>query len=326
MAVLGPASVKAVHFVVYYTRMKILIASPSSMVANELKDILESADHSCIVPADRRKTVEDVYINSPDLIVLDVAMTRPSVYTMMKQIKAAPSTRDIPVLIIASVRSMVKIRKCFNMGAYDYISRPFFTEEILSRIRNIAYVADKMKEVEKLLVRDYLTGLYNRKFFMERLFEEIAWSDRYSEPLSFIILDIDHFKKINDTYGHSCGDEVLRELALVLGGMLRAHDVLARYGGEEFVVLLSNTTTRDAYAIGEKLRAGVEGSHFYCDEKKTRLPVTISLGVATTDESHNISFETLIKMADEALYQAKAAGRNRVFSAGGKGLIKQNEG
>jgi two-component system cell cycle response regulator len=258
--------------------------------------------------------------------MLDVALTRPSVYSILTKLKAAPSTWDIPVLIIAPVRGVASVKRCFNLGAYDYIYTPFFREAILARVRNISYVANKLKEFGKLLVRDYLTGLYNRKFFMERMLEEIAWADRYGEPLSFIILDIDHFKKINDTHGHSCGDEVLKELARVLTGMLRAHDVLARYGGEEFVVLLSNTAPDDAFSIGEKLRAGVEESDFYCDEKGTRLPVTISVGVATTEISHDISYAALIKQADEALYKAKAAGRNRVVSARPAGLLMQDEG
>jgi diguanylate cyclase (GGDEF)-like protein len=306
--------------------MKILIATSSKRVVQELRAILEAVGHKCVISGDSSKTVEDVYINSPDMIMLDVAISHPSVHAMLIKIKAAPSTRDIPILVIAATRSTARITKCFKLGAYDYISRPFFREEILSRIRNIGYVSEKMKEVEKLLVRDYLTGLYNRKFFMERFLEEIAWADRYCEPLSFIILDIDHFKKINDTYGHSCGDEVLRQLAQVLTGLLRAHDVLARYGGEEFVVLLSNTTSDDAHAIGEKLRAGVEESDFHCDDNKTKLPVTISVGIATTEEMHDISFEALINRADEALYQAKDMGRNRVFSARSAGPSMQNEG
>jgi diguanylate cyclase (GGDEF)-like protein len=119
---------------------------------------------------------------------------------------------------------------------------------------------------------------------------------------------------------------VLKYLAQVLGGLLRAHDVLARYGGEEFVVLLSNTTSDDAYAIGEKLRVGVQESDFHCGDNTNKLFVTISLGIATTEEIHDISPETLINRADEALYQAKAAGRNRVFSARSGGPAVQNEG
>jgi diguanylate cyclase (GGDEF)-like protein len=204
--------------------------------------------------------------------------------------------------------------KCYSLGAYDYISRPFFREEVLARIRNIGYVSEKIKEFEKLLVRDYLTGLYNRKFFMERLHEELTWAGRYSEPLSFIILDIDHFKKINDTYGHSCGDEVLKRLSKTLVESLRAHDVVARYGGEEFVVLLANTGPDDAITVGEKLRVAVQETEFYCGEDTAKLPVTISIGISSTDGDFDPVADSLIIRADHALYEAKAAGRNRVIS------------
>jgi len=305
--------------------MKILIATCSRDLSGELCEILKAESHECVVSEDPSRTIEDVYVNSPGMIMLDVSLSSPSVCDLLAKLKAAPSTRDIPVLIIATRRSMSRITKCYELGAYDYISVPFFRAEILSRMHNIAYISEKMQEVEKLLVRDYLTGLYNRKFFMERFNEEIAWASRYSEPLSFIILDIDHFKKINDTYGHSCGDEVLRQLAGTLGGLLRAHDVLARYGGEEFVILLSNTTPDDAHGIGEKLRVGVQETEFYCESVAGRLPVTISLGVATAEDIMELSTESLINRADAALYTAKAAGRNRVMSAPSLAQVLQDE-
>jgi two-component system cell cycle response regulator len=242
------------------------------------------------------------------------------------KLKSAPSTRDIPVLIIASKRYVSRLTRCYELGAYDYISMPFFPAEIISRMRNIGYVTEKMAEVEKLLVRDYLTGLYNRKFFMERLHEEISWASRYMEPLSMIILDIDHFKKINDTYGHSCGDEVLKRLAGSLYGMLRAQDVLARYGGEEFVVLLSNTSAEDVFEIGEKLRAGIQATEFFFNSREGRIPVTISVGVATAVDSSELEAEALINRSDAALYEAKAGGRNRVVSAAGSGQVIKNAG
>jgi two-component system cell cycle response regulator len=306
--------------------MKILIATSKPEVAQELCDILKAESHECVVSEDGVKTIDAVYVNSPALIMLDVALSSPSVCDLVTKLKSAPSTRDIPILIIASRRYVSRISKCYSAGAYDYISRPFFPAEIFARIHNIGYVADKMNEVEKLLVRDYLTGLYNRKFFMERFMEELAWAARYQEPLSFIILDIDHFKKINDTQGHSCGDDVLKQLATTLTGLLRAHDVLARYGGEEFVVLLSNTTAEDAYSIAEKLRAGVQADKFHCSPMGSRLPVTISLGVATAEDIIDLSAESLINRADAALYKAKAAGRNQVMSATSAGQVVPDAG
>jgi two-component system, cell cycle response regulator len=305
--------------------MKILIATTSAAVAQDLRVLLEREGHEIVVSPVSGKVIDEVYINTPDLLFLDIALSRPSVCDMVSKLKSAPSTRDIPILIISGKRSFKKVARCYKLGAYDYISKPFFKEEIMARMGNIGYVSEKMKEVEKLLVRDYLTGIYNRKFFMERLMEELAWADRYHEPLSFIILDIDHFKKINDTYGHSCGDVVLKQLAQILTSVLRAHDVLARYGGEEFVILLSNTNEQEAFTIGEKLRNAVQAEDFYCEEGSRKLPITISLGVATAADMNNLSPESLINRADAALYQAKAGGRNRVVSdeGGGPGTVHE---
>jgi diguanylate cyclase (GGDEF)-like protein len=306
--------------------MKILIATTSAAVAQDLCAILERDGHVIVVSTVSSKVIDDVYVNTPDILFLDIAVSRPAVCDIVSKLKSAPSTREIPILIITGKRSLKKMAKCYGLGAYDYISMPFFTEEIKARMGNIGYVSEKMKEVEKLLVRDYLTGLYNRKFFMERFMEELAWAARYLEPLSFIILDIDHFKKINDTYGHSCGDEVLKQLAQTLTSVLRAHDVLARYGGEEFVVLLSNTNEEEAGAIGEKLRNSVQAAEFYCEEGLKQLPVTISLGLATTVDMNDLTPEHLINRADAALYQAKAAGRNRVVFAKSGGSVTVHEG
>ncbi|HTZ18592.1 MAG TPA: diguanylate cyclase, partial [Dissulfurispiraceae bacterium] len=309
-----------------YRTMKILIAAGPLHTVTELQAILNEEGHECFVVEDSHKVVETVYVELPELVMLDITLSRPSSIEMLLQLKSAPSTRDIPVFIILSGKSVRKMAKCYEFGAYDYISRPFFREEVIARTRNIGYVCDKMKEVEKLFVRDYLTGLYNRKFFMERLDEELAWAGRYGEPLSFVILDIDHFKKVNDTYGHSCGDEILVQLSKTLGPALRAHDILARYGGEEFVVLLANTDIDAAVTVAEKLRAAVQENDFFCPDMSIALPVTISVGVACTDGNFDITPDSLIKRADGALYEAKAAGRNRVKCHNETGKAVDHEG
>ena len=303
-----------------------MIATKGVNTAAELRDILLEEGHDCVTVGESCKAIDAIYHETPEMVMLDATLSKPTATEILLKLKAAPSTRDIPVIIIASGNSVNKIAKCYDLGAYDYISKPFFREEIVARLRNIGYVCEKMKELEKLLVRDYLTGLYNRKFFMERLVEELAWSGRYSEPLSFIILDIDHFKKINDTYGHSCGDEVLRQLSKTLVAALRAHDVVARYGGEEFVVLLADTNNDDAITVAEKLRVAVQEGDFYCEDDSGRLPVTISLGVATTNSNFDLLPDNLITRADQALYEAKAAGRNRVMSSIATGETRLHEG
>ena len=292
-----------------------MVATKAVNAAMELRSILQEEGHNCVTIEESSKIIDAIYHETPEMIMLDIGLTKPSSLDILTKLKSAPSTRDIPVIIITAEKSVHKMAKCYSFGAYDYISVPFFREEVIARIRNIGYVCEKMKEFEKLLVRDYLTGLYNRKFFMERLGEELAWAGRYGEPMSFIILDIDHFKKINDTYGHSCGDEVLRQLSKILVITLRAHDVVARYGGEEFVVLLANTGPEEAITVAEKLRVAVQENDFFCEEDRVKLPVTISIGLSSTDGNSDPVPDSLIIRADHALYEAKATGRNKVMSS-----------
>ncbi|MBI4954223.1 MAG: diguanylate cyclase [Myxococcales bacterium] len=159
-------------------------------------------------------------------------------------------------------------------------------------------------------LRDPLTRAYNKKYFLDSIATEVSYAKRHETPLSLIMFDLDHFKRVNDTYGHPAGDQVLIEIAAVVQGMLRAEDVFARYGGEEFVVVLRGITLANAGLLAERLRAAVEVAPIVSDGK--RLPVTVSVGVACF-EPHQEDPRGLIAAADEALYAAKHAGRNRVM-------------
>lgn len=164
-------------------------------------------------------------------------------------------------------------------------------------------------------LRDPLTKVYNKKYFLDQLGTEVSYAKRHSTPLSLLIFDLDHFKNINDTYGHVAGDQVLIELAQLVQGMLRSEDVFARYGGEEFVVILRGINIEDAGLLAERLRAAVEERAFMFDDRK--LPVAVSGGVAAYDEELSDPL-ALVEAADEALYAAKKAGRNRVLVNHGK--------
>lgn len=292
--------------------MKILIADNTNDTKNVLGKILLDGGYECVFVENSSEVIDMVYAELPDIIILDAKLSRPGSLEILSQLKSAPSTRDIPVILIASKRSLPRLSKGYELGAYDYISRPFFKQEILARISNITFAYDRVKELEKLLDRDYLTGLYNRRFFMERFLEEMAWSVRYKEPLSIMMLDIDFFKKINDTHGHGCGDEILKQISSALLSVLRAEDIVARYGGEEFIILLPNTNHEGALTAAEKLRTTVQDKNFLCEGGDIRLSVTISIGVTTYNGETELSPDRLIGQADGALYSAKESGRNRV--------------
>ncbi|PIR20181.1 MAG: GGDEF domain-containing protein [Deltaproteobacteria bacterium CG11_big_fil_rev_8_21_14_0_20_47_16] len=170
------------------------------------------------------------------------------------------------------------------------------------------------KELYKMAVLDPATALYNKRYFLERFTEEFSLAKRSKSPLSILIMDIDFFKKVNDTYGHLAGDLVLQQVGQLLKKLTRYEDVVARYGGEEFIVLLRGNGEDAAYLMAERIRKSIESSHFEFEGKQ--IPVTVSLGLCalpTTDE--NITTEAMIKIADERLYHSKESGRNRVTRA-----------
>ncbi len=168
---------------------------------------------------------------------------------------------------------------------------------------------------------DTLTAVNNRRFFDQRLGEEVAHAIREQQPLSCLLLDIDHFKQINDRYGHQMGDRVLMEVASLIRAQMRGNDVLARYGGEEFAALLSQTCNAAAMEVAERIRGSIAARGFGLERDAPGFGVTISIGIATLDpgsldQTHPVSGEFLVGQADKALYDAKAGGRNRVISSG----------
>ncbi|HAK88781.1 MAG TPA: diguanylate cyclase response regulator [Nitrospiraceae bacterium] len=297
--------------------MKVLIADNAEDTKSVLGGILLGKDYECVFVENNADIIEKVYTEVPDIVILDTKPAGPSGLEILKKLKSAPSTRDIPVVLIASKKSQSKLAKGYELGAYDYISRPYFKEELTARLSNITFACERVKELEKLLDRDYLTGIYNRRFFMERFHEELSWSSRHSEPISLMMLDIDHFKKINDTYGHGCGDEILKQIANTMTAVLRIEDVVARYGGEEFIILLPNTDSEGVLTAAEKLRAAVHDKDFSCENGSTRIQVTVSIGVtayAPDNECIYLPPDRVIGQADTALYTAKEQGRNRVVA------------
>ena len=182
---------------------------------------------------------------------------------------------------------------------------------ILIGLFDITIQKQAEEEFKNKAITDELTGLYNRRFLDERINEEIQHSDLYNEPISMIILDLDHFKHINDTWGHPVGDEVLKQTAKIASSIIRKSDVLFRLGGEEFLVLMPQTTTNDALVVAENIRETLDKNSDPIAGK-----ITASFGVAEKMKSE--SFNSFYKRVDKALYHAKEGGRNRVVSSDDK--------
>jgi diguanylate cyclase (GGDEF)-like protein len=240
---------------------------------------------------------------SPDLILLDVEMPDVNGFEVCRRLKADPCTSSIPVIFLSGACSTEEKIKGLDLGAADYITKPFDPAELRARVR----VSLRTKYLLDLLSRkamiDGLTGLWNRAYFDQRLPAEVALSERSGRPLACLMVDIDRFKQVNDRHGHPFGDEVLREVARALGEGCRSHDVVCRYGGEEFAVLLPDTAPDQSAALAERLRASVAA--LVLKHGKEAVPVTCSIGAGPN-----------VDAADRALYDAKYGGRNRVVLSG----------
>lgn len=288
----------------------------------------------------------------PDLILLDIMMPEMDGYEVCQKLKENELTKDIPVIFISAIDATSDKVKAFELGAVDYITKPFHTEEILARVnthislrrtqklleeeieRRKAY-EEELKSIslnyQKMATQDFLTGVSNRRHFIERAEEELSRAKRYNHPLNFMMMDIDHFKNINDTYGHQAGDQILKNVAVTCLDNLRVHDLFGRIGGEEFSALLVETSFNDALLVAERIRKSVEESTWHIDNKAVNCTISIGISELNINMEHlndndnnfsiedNLAFEVnkdsqtldeLMSKADEALYIAKSSGRN----------------
>jgi len=252
----------------------------------------------------------------PDLVLLDVMMPDLDGYEVCRRLKQDPRTRHVPVIFVTAKSEAEDEERGLNLGAVDYVTKPFHLSIVLARIRNHIQLKRQADLLERLALLDGLTGIANRRRFDETLVDEWKRAERSGEALALIMLDIDHFKLFNDHYGHGAGDDCLRRVAAVMQEEIcRPGDLAARYGGEEFVALLPATEGEGARAVAGRLRARIEALHLPHSQSPTSTWVTASLGVASCRPQRDRLPQTLTELADRMLYQAKAAGRNRLILA-----------
>jgi len=245
-----------------------------------------------------------------DLILLDIMMPDMDGFEVCEKLKENPKTKDIPVIFITAKTDETSIVKAYDIGGADYITKPFLPKELFSRIKKELQIQDMLNELKLLASTDPMTKLYNRRYFSKISQHSLDLAKREKKALSLIMIDIDKFKNVNDTYGHHIGDEVIIHLANQIRSRKRKSDISARFGGEEFVILLPNTNIDGAKIVAENLRKSIEDAIVICDG--TTVHYTISLGVSQIDLDANQNIEDGLKNADDALYEAKEAGRNRV--------------
>ncbi len=258
---------------------------------------------------------------SPDLILLDVGLPNLDGFQVCRKLKEHPATRNIPIIFLTGETTMEAKVRGLDMGAVDYVTKPFEQTELRARVR----AGLRTKRLQDLLERksflDGLTGLWNRPYLDQRLVSELNLSQRYARPLGLMMVDIDHFKLVNDTYGHLFGDIVLQGVAEELRGYARRSDLVARYGGEEFGLLLTDTPLSSGVYVAERLRASVEAREFEVRGKS--VTVTASFGLGCTENIiGEITPQSLIDAADRALFASKDAGRNCVHMCKGDKLTR----
>jgi diguanylate cyclase (GGDEF)-like protein len=290
-------------------RQRVLIIDDAPEVHELVTTTLASDGVDVVSAYDGPSGVKEAKAIQADLILLDIDMPNSDGFETCRQLKADIDTLAIPIIFLTVVTDIAEKIKGLDLGAMDYVTKPFDQAELRARVRSALRTKHLMDLLAQRAKVDGLTGLWNRSFFEERLDAELALARRTGRPVACIMLDVDHFKRINDRFGHTAGDMALRAVAQVMRANCRIEDVVCRWGGEEFVVLCPNTDCNSAVIAAERLRRVIAASEPRCGEDT--IPLTASLGVADIANSGDSS---LVLAADKALYEAKNSGRNAVRS------------
>jgi len=308
----------------YDSKKRLLVVDDHEDNVEVLRARLEARGYEVRGANDGQAALDVVEHWIPDLILLDVMMPKVDGLEVVRRIKANDALPFIPVIMQTALDSTERMVAGFEAGADDYVTKPINFAELEARVKSLLRIkalqealAERERELsemnDKLLhisLTDGLTGIDNRRSLEQRLHEMFEHSYRLHEPISCVMCDIDHFKKVNDTYGHQAGDEVLKQFAGILKSEAREIDRVGRYGGEEFLLLLPGTVLDSAVTFADRLRACVEEHTFTYDGGT--LKRTMSCGVASWPHPRVADAEAMLRSADDALYVAKELGRNRV--------------
>jgi len=279
-------------------------------------EILEQIGYETTFATGGKKALERLETVKPDLILLDLMMPDMGGLEVCQILKADPRYQKIPVIFLTASNEQENLIDAFEKGAVDYVTKPFHSAELLARVRThleLKQARDDLQEayevLERLVVVDPLTGIANRRAIDTFAQEEYERAQRYKTDFSVLMIDLDYFKKVNDTYGHYIGDECLKIVAEKLDNSLRTVDQFGRFGGEEFVAILPETNLAEAIKVAERLR--IEVNQLVPDIKDFSTSLSVSIGVSAFEEKDQVLMDIFIR-ADQALYEAKAMGRNLV--------------
>lgn len=291
-------------------KRKILVVDDNKLNIRILTDILEKEGYDVYPFSDGTLVMKEVLSIHPDAILLDIIMPKIDGLDVCKALKSTDETKSIPVIMVTSITDGAVLRKAFDIGAFDYIKKPFDQIEIIARLNSALRFYDQQKQLEVLAMRDGLTDLYNHRMIMELLENECSKAMHLGHPIAFMMFDIDNFKRINDTYGHNAGDFILHDTAKVLKSTSNATDLIGRYGGEEFCIILADQPLESVLSLSEKLRHSIEIHNFVVDD--ATIHITTSIGISYREPTSEFTHNDYVIAADQNLYKAKKNGRNRV--------------
>jgi diguanylate cyclase (GGDEF)-like protein len=296
----------------------ILLAEDSMVIRAVLRRYLEAEGYAVVEAEDGQAAIDLCHLAPPDTVLLDIEMPGLNGHQVLAHLKADDELKDIPVVFLTGKAGGTEdIVAGLRSGAQDYLKKPFEPAELIARVgaavrtkRLQDQLRDRSAEFDRMSRTDALTGLYNRRHLEERLREVDSAARRHNYVVGVVMLDIDLFKRVNDTEGHQGGDDVLREFTRRLQGEVREEDVVGRWGGEEFLLILVETEIEGVSALAERIRRAVADTPFLVGDHE--ITVTMSGGCSVGPAGDT---DDLVRRADVALYDAKAAGRNRVMVA-----------
>jgi diguanylate cyclase (GGDEF)-like protein len=297
-------------------RAHILVADDSLVIRSVLRKQLQEHGHVVIEAIDGEDALQSIRDETPDVVLLDVEMPKLNGHQVLAELQSHPATAHIPVVFLTARATTADVVEGLRLGAHDYLRKPFEPAELLARVSaalRVKRLQDELRvrnvELEAASRTDALTGLPNRRHLQEHLAAAASACRRHGGDVAVLMVDVDHFKRVNDRLGHAGGDHVLRRIALCLATACRAEDVAGRWGGEEFLVVSPGSSANGATALAERIRAAAEAESIDV-EGAERVKVTVSVGVA----SGCGDVDAIVRSADAALYEAKETGRNRVVA------------
>jgi diguanylate cyclase (GGDEF)-like protein len=305
--------------------MKVLIVDDSPTIRAALRGLVQKMGHSVIEAEDGSKAVASYGQDRPDLVLIDVVMPVMDGYEAARQMRHSRPDEWVPIIFLSSKEADQDLDRAIEAGGDDYLVKPVSFVVLNAKIRALQRIestrtkllemsrelAAANRELESLSRQDGLTGIANRRYFDTYLLTEVKRASREHQPLSLILADVDYFKAFNDCYGHQAGDDCLRRVASALKAVgRRPADLAARYGGEEFAMVLPSTAMEGAIDVAKSLTRAIDALAIPHERSGVSGNLTLSQGIASLIPAHDTTSESIIELADQALYQAKQQGRN----------------